>query len=104
MTVAVETHSNDPEEDSRSRSAPPPETEPLARRQFDYTLSDGETVTEDEFISEPGVYFVEATVNTGESRDVWADYEATAGGLDGTYVSITVNGDGIPVISFPYND
>lgn len=80
VAITVTKVSEDDDDIKPREERPDPETEPIWERTFEVVLASGEDVIEREFVTEPGAFFVEATVDESGWGSGWISlYEATNG-------------------------
>jgi hypothetical protein len=85
VTVTVTKTSDDSDDIRRHDEPPASETTPMWKRTRRFTVGPGERAVREEYVAEPGAFYVEATLPTGEGDSAWLGlYEA---GVDGDSVA-----------------
>ena len=106
VTVS-KTSDNDGDVPSRPQDAPAPTTAPLWERDYSFEVSAGRTTREPSLVNEPGAFFVDVSLETGETASTWLGlYPA---GSDSQQVAeehlfVSIYEDGRLTVSTPVDD
>ncbi|MGZ0746257.1 hypothetical protein [Haloparvum sp. AD34] len=95
VTVTV-TKTSEDQDDTRPRDeTPAPETTPVWEREDRFQVESGERVTERDFLSETGAFYLEARLEDGTHDSVWVGlYKSAGGGVAVDAISVYIEDDG----------
>jgi hypothetical protein len=106
VTVTVTKTSGDSGDTRHHEEPPAPETTPLWRREKQFDVGSGEKAVREQYVAEPGAFYLEARLESGGRHTAWLGlYEAADGddvGADAVFVD--VNEDSRVMITTTHGD
>lgn len=95
VTVTV-TKTSEDHDDTRPRDeTPAPETTPVWEREDRFQVESGERVTEEDFLTETGAFYLEARLENGTRASAWVGlYKSAGGGVAVDAISVDIEDDG----------
>lgn len=95
VTVTV-TKTSEDQDDTRPRDeTPAPETTPVWKREDRFQVESGERVTEQDFLTETGAFYLEARLENGTHDSVWVGlYNSAGDGVAEDAISVYIEDDG----------
>lgn len=99
VTKKVSENSDDSYSDFVTRT---PESTPIWKRNNTFEIDSEETFRRNEYLSEPGAYFVRVKLETGTSAQGWIGlYESANGGVAEQYIAISIDKGGSLTVFAP---
>lgn len=94
VTVTVQKVSDDKDDVPSDPVDKTPESKPISSRDHRFTVDADERRSREDFISEPGAYFVEARLDSGTTARGWIGlYQSAEGGVAEEYLEVAISGD-----------
>lgn len=105
VTVTV-TKTSEDQDDTRPRDeTPAPETTPVWERADRFQVDSGERVTEEDFLTETGAFYLEARLENGTRTSAWVGlYKAAGGGVAEDAISVDIEDDGRLLVRASHGD
>jgi hypothetical protein len=102
VTVTVERVSDDPDDVPPANSGRTPGDDAVVGGERTFEVPAGETVRAPAFVTEPGAYFVTASVTGGAMANEWFGLsEGATGGVTGRRIEVYVGRDGGVTVATP---